>query len=466
MLIPLIANGPLKGPPPTPIAGHGAAQDPASQTAKQDTKDTFGALFREGDMAKKTPQPEKAQETGTPADGETPEGEVEIEGGADQGLDIETEPDLPPEMIAGGTGDQEDAPRRAKSTESDPGKQVAPNPDTVENISPLLAASARLPQDVSGQRSVDGNTLALNLGLKDATEANKVIAKENTVPHQGGPAAPARDGNLAALPTSPMAQTPVEAAKAQPLSASVAAIITKTAEDSTNASKRAQASLLSESAAVERALDQAVKADRLTTPGTPVNPPNAPVFLPRQHVDPAQLAKSLTTEVEVSALDDKPIAFEARTLGASSAAMAVPTQALAQRADLPQHIAMQIAAAAQRGGAGRPIDIVLNPAELGPVRLSLASADGVMSMTVIAERPETLDLMRRHIDTLAQEFLNIGYGKAQFSFGGGQSGQTGQEHSDTSHSLAGGSGPQAPITETPNLHHTPILISDRLDIRL
>ena len=124
---------------------------------------------------------------------------------------------------------------------------------------------------------------------------------------------------------------------------------------------------------------------------------------------------------------------------------------------------MQIAAVAQRGGAGRPIDIVLNPAELGPVLLSLASADGVMSVTVIAERPKTHDLMRRHIDTLAQEFLNIGYGKAQFSFGGGQ---TGQEHSDTSHSVSGGSGSLAPITETPNLHRTPILISDRLDIKI
>lgn len=463
MLIPLIANGPLQGPPATPIASHGAAKDHAGQTANQDTKDTFGALFREGDMAKKTPQPAKAQERGTPVDGDNPEDDIEIEGGADQGLDIEIEPDLPPEMIANDTGDQEDAPDRA---ESDPGKQVAPNPDTVENISSLLAASAPLPQGVGGPESGDGNTLALNVGLKDATEANKAIAKENMVPNQGGPAAPAGEGDLAAPPTGSMAQTPVEAAKAQPLSASAAAIITKTAEDSTDASKRAQASLLSESAEVERAMDQAVKADRLATPGTPVNPPNAPAFLPRQYLDPAQLAKSLTTEVEVSALDDKSLVFEARTLAASNAAMAVPTQALAQRADLPQHIAMQIAAAAQRGGPGRPVDIVLNPAELGRVRLSLASADGVMSVTVIAERPETLDLMRRHIDTLAQEFLSIGYGKAQFSFGGGQSGQTGQEHGDVGHLSSSGSGAHAPIHETPNLHHTPILISDRLDIRL
>ncbi|MDA3857332.1 MAG: flagellar hook-length control protein FliK [Roseovarius sp.] len=146
--------------------------------------------------------------------------------------------------------------------------------------------------------------------------------------------------------------------------------------------------------------------------------------------------------------------------------MAVSTQALLQRADLPQHIAMQIAASAQRGGADRPVDIILNPAELGRVRLSLSSTDGVMSVTVIAERPETLDLMRRHIDTLAQEFLNIGYEKAQFSFGGGHSGQTGQNDGEACFSSSGGSGQHDPMTGTPDLNHTPILISDRLDIRL
>ncbi|SHL26369.1 Flagellar hook-length control protein FliK [Roseovarius marisflavi] len=443
MLIPLIANGPLQGPPPTPIAGHGAAQDPASQTAKQDTKDTFGALFSEGDMAKKPSA--VAQETGIPVDGETPEDEIGLEGSADQDTDFETEPDVAPGLI---TSDQDDAPDRTETA-----TLVAPNrfdPDTQNDLGKQVSQNPEL-------RNVKAN------------QDTNLETVENMVPDQEGPAtpaAPAANRNVAVPTTGPAEQTPIEGAKAQPLAASAAAIIAKTAENSTNLSKRGQASALAEIASAERSLDQTAKTDRLTMPSAPVHAANAPPVLPPQHAKPAPFPKSLTTEVEVSALDDKPIAFEARTLGASSAAMAVPTQALAQRADLPQHIAMQIAAAAQRGGAGRPIDIVLNPAELGPVRLSLASADGVMSVTVIAERPETLDLMRRHIDTLAQEFLNIGYGKAQFSFGGGQSGQTGQKHSDTSHSPAGGSGPQAPITETPNLHHTPILISDRLDIRL
>ncbi len=43
------------------------------------------------------------------------------------------------------------------------------------------------------------------------------------------------------------------------------------------------------------------------------------------------------------------------------------------------------------------------------------------ALRYIADRPETLELMRRHIDILAQEFRDIGYGSAEFSFGqGGQ----------------------------------------------
>ena len=37
-------------------------------------------------------------------------------------------------------------------------------------------------------------------------------------------------------------------------------------------------------------------------------------------------------------------------------------------------------------------------------------------MALLAERPETLDLMRRHIDQLIQEFHALGFGDVRFSF--------------------------------------------------
>ncbi len=68
---------------------------------------------------------------------------------------------------------------------------------------------------------------------------------------------------------------------------------------------------------------------------------------------------------------------------------------------------------------GNGIDIALRPEELGSVRLSLSGQEGQMSVVVQAERPETLDLMRRHIDSLSQEFRAIGYGDVSFSFQSG-----------------------------------------------
>lgn len=57
---------------------------------------------------------------------------------------------------------------------------------------------------------------------------------------------------------------------------------------------------------------------------------------------------------------------------------------------------------------GAPIDIALDPPELGRVRLSLAEVNGALSLTIAVERPETADLMRRHIALLAQEFARAG----------------------------------------------------------
>jgi flagellar hook-length control protein FliK len=68
----------------------------------------------------------------------------------------------------------------------------------------------------------------------------------------------------------------------------------------------------------------------------------------------------------------------------------------------------------------RPVELTLAPEELGKVSLTLASQDSGMSVHVRADRPETLDLMRRHIDQLARDFRDLGLGDVAFSFSGGQ----------------------------------------------
>ncbi len=85
------------------------------------------------------------------------------------------------------------------------------------------------------------------------------------------------------------------------------------------------------------------------------------------------------------------------------------------------HIASQLAQAVSQTSGGTT-DITLNPRELGHVRLSLQAIDGTMYVAIAAERPETAELMRRHIDSLAQEFRGLGYQDVSFSFSGRQGG--------------------------------------------
>ena len=87
-------------------------------------------------------------------------------------------------------------------------------------------------------------------------------------------------------------------------------------------------------------------------------------------------------------------------------------------AETARAVAAQLAEViAQRGGGD--IEIALSPEELGRVRLGLSGAEGAMTVTVTAERPETLELMRRHIEVLAQELRDMGFAKLSFSFGQG-----------------------------------------------
>ncbi|MCB1340512.1 MAG: flagellar hook-length control protein FliK [Pseudooceanicola sp.] len=101
----------------------------------------------------------------------------------------------------------------------------------------------------------------------------------------------------------------------------------------------------------------------------------------------------------------------------------LPDPAAAMRTDAPRFAAPQVAETLIRH-PGRSVEVTLNPEELGRVRMALASHDGAISVTITTDRIETLDLMRRHIDGLAQEFRRLGFDHVGFDFR--QSGSGGQ----------------------------------------
>lgn len=96
--------------------------------------------------------------------------------------------------------------------------------------------------------------------------------------------------------------------------------------------------------------------------------------------------------------------------------MAAAPAAQGQGTDLSASALRQVAElVAQR--ADRPVELTLAPEELGRVRLTLATTEQGVTVSVQAERPETLELFRRNIDHLARDFRELGYSNIAFSFG-------------------------------------------------
>lgn len=95
---------------------------------------------------------------------------------------------------------------------------------------------------------------------------------------------------------------------------------------------------------------------------------------------------------------------------------AFPTPPAAQDLPRAQAIVQQIADAARLGPEGQ-IEVTLSPEELGRVRLTMSPADAGLAVLVQADREETLELLRRHIDILARDLSDQGYGALNFSFG-------------------------------------------------
>ncbi len=80
------------------------------------------------------------------------------------------------------------------------------------------------------------------------------------------------------------------------------------------------------------------------------------------------------------------------------------------------------------GLPNRPVDITLSPEELGRVRLSLSLTETGISVSLVAERPETVDLLRRHIDLLGQDFASLGFEDIAFDFNGNEGATADDDH--------------------------------------
>lgn len=131
-------------------------------------------------------------------------------------------------------------------------------------------------------------------------------------------------------------------------------------------------------------------------------------------------------------------------------------------ATLPPQVPAQIAVAlASR--PERPLELRLAPVELGGLTVNLRQDGEILRVVVQADRPDTLDLLRRNGDILLEELRLAGFSGAALSFSDGGGGA--QERSAAAQAC---SGPNADLPKTPPPQQAsfPAQTAQGLDLRL
>lgn len=185
----------------------------------------------------------------------------------------------------------------------------------------------------------------------------------------------------------------------------------------------------------------------------------------RATADPARSSDHFDLKLDLEPTVAEPVTFGAGPTGGSGAPVqiAAPTGTPAAAMQMAQQAARQMAVSIVPLPEG-PVEIKLSPEELGRVRMTVSVIDGAIAVAVQAERVETADLLRRHIETLAREFRDLGYDQSSFSFGGsgtgapGGSGPGGDGSPDLTEPEATAQGPVPP--------HPGVATGTGLDLRL
>ncbi len=100
----------------------------------------------------------------------------------------------------------------------------------------------------------------------------------------------------------------------------------------------------------------------------------------------------------------------------------VAPESVARTIDVARSVQAQLIDTARQAPDGT-IEVKLSPEELGRVRMTITQVEAGVSVAVMVERSETLDLMRRHADILSSELREAGFERLSFSFGQGSKGR-------------------------------------------
>lgn len=191
-----------------------------------------------------------------------------------------------------------------------------------------------------------------------------------------------------------------------------------------------------------------VQASEGSGRSTPPAPAAAPLLAQMQAAAAALAAVELAESLDSRLLPETSgLASTAASATAGSTAASGPAQALSPPV-------AQLAAALLVAGPDT-IELALSPEELGKVRLQLqvdGQDPGRMVVMLCFERPETMDLFRRHADQLAEVIRSAGYASVDIGFS-----QQGGQHADTGGKDSAGGNEPAPTED----RYLPVELSPR-----
>lgn len=161
------------------------------------------------------------------------------------------------------------------------------------------------------------------------------------------------------------------------------------------------------------------------SPGTPAAPaiPNAAALISGQVFEATKPREARATGA------GEALGFAPLDLGSTRENHPVSPQTA--KPEMPKPAVLQLVEAARQTREG-VLEIRLSPEELGRVKLAMSPGEAGLQVTILAERADTLDLIRRHVDLLAQELRNQGHENPTFHFGENASDQR-DNRSDNNH---------------------------------
>jgi len=160
-------------------------------------------------------------------------------------------------------------------------------------------------------------------------------------------------------------------------------------------------------------------AQSLTRPGPPLTGPAADL----EETAPAPTSHKDSEPLLARNSDAPPLSAAALREGLGAVPASAPPSALARAEQIAAQITTYLATASNVADRSAPIEIALDPPELGQLRISVARGDDGVVVNLTIDRPETLDLMRRHAGLLSEEFQRQGLENTGFTFSGRDGGQ-------------------------------------------